>query len=108
MRVGLLVLVFTLAFMIPLSNTVFAKPVFDKTSVGITCNGLWDEIKALKDKKAKQDDTLNDPDSSALGRAESNYNETCASWYGPERPNIPKMTAQELLQQMNSNKNARG
>jgi hypothetical protein len=81
-----LAVVIALIFMIPLSNTVFAKPVFDGTSVGITCNGLWNQITALKEKQKKG--PLSQEESSALGRAESNYKDLCLRWYGPEVPRI--------------------
>jgi hypothetical protein len=83
-----IVLGLALILMIPISDTVFAKPTFDGTSVGLECSALWDEIKALKDKKANQGGVLNQADSSALGRAESNYKDTCAKWYDGGLPMV--------------------
>ena len=76
-----LLLGFSLVLMIPISDTVVAKPKFDKTTLGIGCSSTWNEVMNLRAKKAREG--LTQAEESQLGAAESNYNDICAGIYGP-------------------------
>lgn len=69
-----------MVLMIPISDNVLAKPVFDGSSVGIGCSQTYDKIMKLRDKKAKEG--LSQAEASELGAAESNYNDICKDIYG--------------------------
>lgn len=84
-----LILGISLVLMIPLSESVLAKPKFDGTTLGIGCSQEYNKIMKLREKKAREG--LTQAEASELGRAESNYNDICAGIYGSlprEVPNI--------------------
>lgn len=71
---------FSLVLMIPISDTVLAKPKFDGSTLGIGCSQTYNEVMNLRAKKAREG--LTQAEASQLGAAESNYNDICASIYG--------------------------
>ncbi len=88
-----LLLGFSLVMMIPISDTVLAKPIFDRSSVGIGCSKTYNEVMNLRAKKAREG--LTQAEESQLGAAESNYNDICAGIYGSlprEAPSKPKIS----------------
>jgi hypothetical protein len=82
-----LLLGFSLVLMIPISDNVLAKPVFDGSSVGIGCSQTYNEVMKLRAKKAREG--LTQAEASQLGAAESNYNDICAGIYGPLSREVP-------------------
>ncbi|VFJ14458.1 hypothetical protein [Candidatus Nitrosocosmicus franklandus] len=79
-----LLLGFSMVTMIPLSEMVMAKPVFDGTTLGQGCSNTYDKIMNLRAKKANG--SLTQSEASELGNAESSYNQICAGIYGPLPP----------------------
>lgn len=89
---------FTLVLMIPISDTVLAKPNFGGSTLGKGCSSLWDDVMKLRAKKAAQGGTLNQKDASDLGNAEANYKSLCAGIFGSlprEVPVAPKVPTRE-------------
>ena len=70
----------SLVLMIPISDTVLAKPKFDRTTLGIGCSQTYNEVMNLRAKKVREG--LTQAEESQLGAAESNYNDICAGIYG--------------------------
>ena len=90
-----LLLGFSLVMMIPISDSVLAKPRFDGSSVGIGCSQTWNEVMNLRGKKANG--TITSAEESQLGRAESNYNDICAGIYGPLPRVAPSTKIPDIL-----------
>jgi hypothetical protein len=77
-----LLLGFAMVFMVPISDSVLAKPNFGGSTLGKGCSSLWDDVMKLRGKKAAQGGTLNQKDATDLGNAESNYKSICAGIFG--------------------------
>lgn len=76
-----LVLGFALVLMIPISDSVLGRPIFSGDTAGRGCAATYDEIMKLRDKKARGEE-LTQAEASALGRAESNWDDICKGTYG--------------------------
>jgi hypothetical protein len=78
-----LALGFALIFMIPISDTVLAKPNFGGGTLGKGCSAAWDKVATLKYKR----DVLNIPLTAAeqkdLEEQENFYNKVCSDVFGP-------------------------
>lgn len=86
-----------LVLMIPLSESVLAKPKFDGTTLGIGCSQEYDKIMKLREKKAREG--LTQAEASELGSAESNYNDICAGIYGSLPREVPNIKNPNILGQ---------
>ena len=72
---------FALVLMIPISDSVLGRPIFSGDTAGRGCAATYDEIMKLRAKKARGEELTQD-EASALGRAESNWDDICKGTYG--------------------------
>ena len=84
-----LLLGFAIVAMIPISDTLAAKPKFDNSTLGKGCSSAWDIVIKLRAKRAAQGGELSLKDSRDLNNAEANYNSVCAGIYGSLPRDIP-------------------
>jgi hypothetical protein len=101
---------FAIVLMIPISDTVLAKPNFGGSTLGKGCSSLWEDVIKLRAKKAAQGGTLGQKDASDLGNAESNYKSLCAGIFGslplevaesPESPVVEENAVVDKPQEQN-------
>ena len=95
------VLGFALIIMIPMSQTVFAKPVFDGSDRGEFCYGLYGIITEIENKQAelkKQGKTLSQSQLQTLSQARGDYERDCSDYGNLEtKPTSPQGNLNEDL-----------